>query len=141
MPELMRSIVARFYEFVGHHGCAPRRAARLPLSVSLLDSHARPNGTHRPPTLKGHTRDLSETGLSLIVPSIRLGDRYLTGENRTLRITFELPSGLINLHAAPVRYELLDEDEIEIGYLIGAHITQMSSSDRTRFIKYLRTLR
>lgn len=141
MLELMRFIVARLSDFVGTHSCARRRAAHLPLSISPLDSKACFVGRRHLLTLLGYTRDISETGLSFIVPTIRFDDWYLIGQDRTLRITFELPTGPVNLDAAPVRYTPLDEGLISVSYLIGAHITQMSERDRLLYIEYLRTLR
>ncbi len=93
--------------------------------------------------LQGHTRDVSATGLSLVVPSIRIGDRYLTGEDRTLDIALELETGSVQLQAAPMRYEPLELDasETEPGYLIGAHIMAMNGGDRIRFSEYLQGIR
>ncbi|MBA3766164.1 MAG: hypothetical protein H0W99_04075 [Acidobacteria bacterium] len=37
----------------------------------------------------------------------------------------------------PVRYEKLDEDKAETGYLIGVRITEVTDADRARFNAYL----
>jgi hypothetical protein len=91
------------------------------------------------PALAGYTRDISATGLALIVPAIRIGEHYLAGEERRLRVVLELPSGPIDLVATPVRYEPIDEDENEQGFLIGARITEISSQDRERLTSYLKS--
>lgn len=147
MPEIIRALAARVREFIGNHRRAPRHRARLQLSVSLIKQP----GTSQTPgaqrnaamLLQGHTRDVSATGLSLVVPSIRIGDRYLTGEDRTLDIALELDSGSVHLQAAPMRYEPLElnASETEPGYLIGAHIMAMSGGDRIRFSEYLQGIR
>ena len=139
MAELIRSITARLREIVGNNRCAPRREARLPVSVTPLDPKARVVGAQLT-KLEGHTRDISATGLGLILPAIHVGGHYLTGEDRMLRIALELPPEPIQIEAAPVRYERLEEGETETGYLIGAHIEQMSDVDRARFMQYLKTL-
>jgi hypothetical protein len=41
---------------------------------------------------------------------------------------------------APVRYESLEEDQIESGYLIGARITEMNDNDRADFEAYVAKL-
>jgi hypothetical protein len=114
---------------------------RLPLSLSLLDVRSSANGVGRSsPVLEGYTRDVSETGLALIVPAVRIGEHYLTGAGRTLRITLEFPTGPIQMDVVPVRYERLDESETEKGYLVGVSITEMSDHDRATFTDYMRKL-
>ncbi|MCA1593560.1 MAG: PilZ domain-containing protein [Acidobacteria bacterium] len=139
MPELMREIANRLREFVGNRRRAPRYRARLAVAVSLLDSRAR---TH-PSALEGHTHDLSDGGLAVVLPAIRIGDRYLTGASHTLRITLKLPSGAIQIHGSPMCYERLDAGEgvTETGYLVGVKIKEMSDKDRALFDEYLKTLK
>ena len=141
MSELMRSIAARLREFVGNLRHAPRHKVRLRFSVSLLDIRADAGDARRSPKLEGHTRDISATGMALIVPAIRIGNHYLTGEGHTLRVMLESPPGPVQMQVTPARYEQLDESGTEKGYLIGVSISKMSESDRSRFISYLRTLR
>jgi hypothetical protein len=137
MPELLRDIASRLREFVGNRRRAPRHKTRLPVAVSLLD--ARPRAY--PAALEGHTRDLSTCGLALILPAIRLGERYLTGDAHTLRITLRLPAGSIQIHATAARYERLDDQDPDTGYLVGVRIKEMSDKDRALFEDYLRTLK
>jgi hypothetical protein len=140
MPELIRSIAARLHRFIGNRRRAPRYKLRLPLSISLLDVRSSANGARaRSPALEGHTRDLSETGLAIILPAIRIGENYLMGEGRTLRVVLELPTAPVEMKVVPVRYERLDESEAEKGYLIGLSINEMSDQDRERFVEYLRS--
>lgn len=139
MPELMRSIITRLRSVVGNRRRARRVRARLRFSVSLLDvkTVAESAIPRRLPQLEGYTRDLSETGLALVVPTIRIGDHYLTGADRRLLVTLHHPSGPMALQVVPVRYEQLDEDDTERGYLIGVRIEEFSDTDRARFIAYL----
>ena len=143
MPEHLRSIVNRIRQFVGDRRRAPRYRARLPCTVSLIEQDNRSThaSTHTR-ALAGHTQDLSATGLALILPAIRIGQRYLMGEGRSILVVLELPAGKIRMRATPVRYERLDtETQSEPGYLIGAHIGEMSDADRSLFIEYLKKLR
>ena len=141
MPELMRSIANRLREMVGNRRRAPRLQARAVVIVSLVVARVASRTPPNLPTIAGHTRDISATGLALIVPIIRIGERYLTGEDHLLNITLKLPAGAVQLQASPMRYEQLDEDDPDTGYLIGVHIKEMSDRDRTIFTDYLRTLR
>jgi hypothetical protein len=108
----------------------------LPFSLSLVDDRLA-KGSRKPRSIDGHTLDISASGLALIVTVIRIGDQYLAGENRRLLINLELPAGPIAIEATSVRYERLDEEESEMGYLIGVNITAMSESDRARYDEHI----
>jgi hypothetical protein len=143
MPEFIRSIANRLREFVGNRRRAPRYQTHLEvglaLSVSLPGAKA---NAQRSEELKlaGYTRDISETGLAIIVPAIRIGGQYITDGNRTLHIMLKLPNGTVKLHGTPARYSPLDEDATDTGYLIGIQIERMSDDDRALFKAYLETL-
>ena len=138
MPELIRSLVGRLREFASDRRRAPRRRERLPLTVSLHEPNKRVNGRRSVPALKGYTRDISATGLALVVPAIRIGEHYLAGEDRTLRIVVELPAGPVQMFATPVRYEPIEENTGELGFVIGAKITEMRAEDRELLRLYLK---
>ncbi len=145
MPELIRSIAGRLREFVGNRRVAPRYVTHLEvglaLNVSLTGSDASARKDSPPVRLAGYTRDISASGLALIVPSIRVGGQYVTGENRRLRIMLKLPTGQIEIHATPVRYSPLDEDGVDTGYLVGVQIISMSDEDRASFNAYLEKMK
>jgi hypothetical protein len=137
MPELIRSIASRLREFVGNRRRAPRHNVRLPVFVSLLD--ATPGA---PPSagVAGHTRDVSEGGLALMLPGIRVGDRYLVGDGVTLRLTLKLPGASARLYGTPVRYERLDEEgQPESVFLVGVRLDD--SGDRALVTEYLKSLK
>lgn len=134
MAELLRSIANRLRGYVGDRRRAPRHRARLPVVVSLLDAR-----TGAPPTVTGHTCDLSQSGLGLVLPSIRIGGRYLAGEGQTLRITLKLPASTARLYGTPVRYERLEGDSA--GYLVGVRLTDTDEQDRAALADYLKTLK
>jgi PilZ domain len=144
MPELIRSIAGRLREFVGNRRVAPRYVTHLEvglaLNVTLPGADASKKDT-QPLRLAGYTRDISASGLALIVPSIRVGGQYVTGENRLLRIMLKLPTGPIEIHATPVRYSPLDDDAADTGYLVGVQIVSMSDEDRARFTAYLEQMK
>jgi hypothetical protein len=139
MPELMRAIVARLHRYIGNRRRAPRHRMRLRFTLSLPDVPPKANGGRsRSPVLEGYTRDASATGLALILPAIRIGEQYLMGEGRNLRLTLEFPTAPIQMDVTPVRYERLDEDETEKGYLVGVQIADMSDDDRARYNQGMR---
>ncbi len=138
MPERLRIIASRLREFVGNRRRAPRRYVRLAVFVSLLDP-----APGAPPAggVAGHTRDLSESGLGVVLPAIRLGDRYLVGEGATLRLTLKLGEQSARLYGTPVRYERLDggpDGQSDPGFLLGIRLHE--DGDRHLLADYLKNL-
>lgn len=118
--------------------------ARLLFSVVMMDAKVSDAGapTAEALSLVGHTLDVSELGLGLVVPVREIDEAYLAGGEVNLRIELYLPDGAaaIEIEAKPVRFQKLGEEKsiFSEGYLIGAEITRVS--DRDRFVEYLRTL-
>jgi hypothetical protein len=78
--------------------------------------------------------------MALIVPAITLDEHHLVGENRSLKVQLELPTGPVDMEVRPVRYERLEEHGSETGYLIAVKIVKMSEEDRAKYSKYVSTL-
>ena len=141
MLHLIRSLESGLRNFVRSLRQSPRYSPRLPFTLSMLDQAGSAGGGVRLALkLTGYTRNISETGMALIVPAIRKGDHHLAARNRKLLIVLELPNGTIRLQATPIRYERLNQGFTENGYLIGVRILSMSDNDRLRFLKYLNRL-
>jgi len=140
MQKFIRTLLGRLRGAVSDRRWAPRLDARLFFSVLLLEEKPSNSGVGPMQPLVGRTRNLSESGVALIVPSLRIGTGYLNEENATLRLMLDLPTKRIELHVAPVRSYQLDEHEREQGYFIGAKITYISDDDFSRYKEYLRKL-
>lgn len=123
--------------------------ARLLFQLSIEPGAQEANNTDTPAsessprTLKlvGRTRNLSETGLAFIVPTLRIGNRFAHVIGSQLRITLYLPSGQVEIRATPVRYEKLPPEDPERGYLIGVRIVEMADDEWVRMVSYVRSLR
>ncbi|HEY3028015.1 MAG TPA: response regulator [Pyrinomonadaceae bacterium] len=89
------------------------------------------------PALVGHTRDISETGLSLVVPGVNESDAKFFGARSQLQIILSLPTAMIAIEVTPVRYQWLEEHGGKKSYLIGGRIARMSPDDTTLFREYL----
>lgn len=140
MAEFTRAIVSRLRQYVGDRRRSTRRNVRLRFTLSLVSATKNLNGTSRMSSMVGHTLDLSAHGLALIVPAITLGDHHLVGENRSVSVTLELPEQAVTMQVTPVRYERLDEQGSEMGFVIGAKITEMPEEDRATFAEYVASL-
>jgi len=143
MPELIRTIASRLREMVGNRRRAPRHRVRLPVFVSLLDP-----ATGVPPAgVAGHTRDASESGLAVVLPVIRVGDRYLVGDEVTLRLTLKLPHASARLYGTPVRYERLEDEQPDGagdgqaggGFLVGIRLNE--DGDRALLADYMKGMK
>ena len=135
--ELARSVVSRFRRYVGERRNAKRVKIRLAFTLSMSSSAKSRNGLKRINSVDGYTLDLSPNGMALIVPSIRLGEQHLVGENRTLNVNLKLPGGPVEMKVTPIRYETFEEDDAQSGYLIGVAITEMSDEARAKFSAYV----
>ncbi len=132
--------MSRLRQYMGDRRRSLRRMVRLNFRLSLASPARNLNGTRKVSSIDGHTMDLGEHGLALIVPAITLGEHHLVGENRSLELNLELPAGPIEMQVMPVRYERLDEHKTETGYLIGVKILEMTDEARSAFSDYLKTL-
>jgi hypothetical protein len=141
MAEFARTIVSRLRQYVGDRRHSTRQRVRLNLSLSLDSATKSLNGTRRISSLEGYTVDVSANGLALIVPQITLDEHHLVGENRSLNLKLQLPGGPVEIVASPVRYQRLDENHAETGYLIAVKIVRMPDDDRARFSAYVANLR
>ena len=139
MIRTIGSIIERVRQGAADRRRFPRREAhhhaRLMFNVSVVGDEG-----GRTVPVQGHTLDVSENGLALVVDTLRIGDNLLTDPDCTLRIVLlDLPSGQVAIHATAVRYAQL-EGEMQ-RHLIGVEITHMDESDRYRFVSYLQSLR
>ncbi|HEX9919556.1 MAG TPA: PilZ domain-containing protein [Pyrinomonadaceae bacterium] len=136
----MRSMVARMRVYIGNRRRARRYRRSIQFTVSIFDAKLTREQLEHAPYLEGNTSDISASGLGLVVPAIRINDRYLTATDQTLHLMLELPSGPVEIRVAPVRYEQLEREGAPGGYLVGVRIDTMSDEDRARFTDYLREL-
>jgi hypothetical protein len=132
--------VSQLRRYLGNRRKVRRAQTRLSFTLGLADPRTSSNGFRRLPTLDGHTLDVSKTGLGLVVPAIRIGGRYLAGNDHRLHLKLELPSGTVEMSVVPVRYESLEDHNSEQGYLIGAQIAEMNENDRAHFDEYVKNL-
>ena len=110
--------------------------ARLEFSVLLRDADTADTGVQHMRAVAGHTVNLSEIGLAVMLRAQNIDPQYLTGAENSMSIELDLPSGVsIGIEATPVRYEKRED-----GYLIGARIDEMTERDRELFEEYLREL-
>ena len=107
--------------------------ARLEFSVLLREAEDSDSGIQHLRACAGHTVNISEHGLAVVLHAQNIDEQYLSGKEGSMAIELDLPNGLsIEIQATPVRHEKLAE-----GYLIGARISEMSPHNRELFEEYL----
>ncbi len=86
----------------------------------------------------GETVDLSRTGIAFLVPSIRLKEKYLVGQDRELNIEMDLPTGKVQMKVSGCRYEKVGVDISTERFLVGAHIMSLSGTDKENYENFLK---
>ena len=117
-----------------------QRAARMRFINAPGATQPTAEGPQIQPALVGYTRDISETGLALVVPGVRSEDRNFYGAQSPLQIMLSLPNGVVEMQAAPARYQWIDQADQSKGFIIGARVTNMNEENRTRFKDFLGAL-
>jgi hypothetical protein len=86
MPESIRFFTSRLSETATKFFSAPRKKARLPLTVSLEIENAtgKLNNAQQKLNVAGFTQDFSCDDINFILPFIRLGEHYLAGSQQKL---------------------------------------------------------
>ena len=120
----------------GERRVAPRLEARLGVRVLMIAERGTEGGIQEVLALSGCTRDISESGLALIVSEEEADEVFSLGQECALRLTLPLPAGTVELTARPMRRAAHGAGQC----VIGAQITDMSGRDRVVFMNYLREL-
>lgn len=100
------------------------------------------SGSRESAYVEARTRDLSESGLGIETPTIRIDgihayDSMDMVTPTLLDIVLGLPSGTVTVVGETVRYDRLGDGD----YLLGVHIVEMSDADRARYDQFLETLK
>jgi len=139
MPELVRSVVSRVRVYFKDRRQSPRLRVRLVFSVAINREGNGNGSSSRARSLQGHTRDLSQSGVALLVPQVHLDGHHLAAEGRELKVQLQIGSGdPISMVVMPRRYERLEEAELGCAYLIGARILRIDEADRVKYLTFLR---
>ena len=98
-----------------------RHEVRVEVGNAILDRELG-TGSLGPLTLYGHTRDLSPSGLGVVIPAADIGPRH-SGEALPARVKVRLPGGGVEVEAEAVHWAPLDEMGLGRGVLIGVRVT------------------
>lgn len=137
---MLRRIISKFNRSVSKRVVSFRRKYEVPIKLSFAPTEGagKIQIPHKEVSIIGETKDLSKTGIALVVPAIRVREFYLVGEGRTLNAEMDLPSGNVKMQIVGQRYEQIGEHISTSRYLIGARITFMTDDNREAYETFLR---
>jgi len=139
---MIRKLIWNFKKSISERAAPRRYNLQIPIIVSFEASKntGKKNAETTNLLVRGETKDLSCSGMAFTVPSIRLKEYYLVGENRTLDAELNLPGGKIKMQIVGQRYEQLnDEHSSTTSYLIGASIVEIAEDERKIYEEFLRS--
>ena len=110
--------------------------AELTANLSILDGDANVPGESL--IFFGETKDLNTRGVSLIIPSISIDEKYCSESDR-VKISLHLPEGSVALEVEPVHCVQLNPKDIGQGSLLGGRIVSMSGHEGN-LERFLQTL-
>lgn len=140
MSQIIRQILSKMNIFVMSRRSAPRIDRQVPITITLKSEkmNGSPVTKKEVLSIKGVTKDLSESGIAFYIDSIRLREHYLVSEDRVLNVELELPNGVLLMQVVGVRYEQFDMHSSIAKYLIGARITHIEPLAMEVYKEYLR---
>ena len=115
-------------------------AVNLPVGVSVPNENLDPEAELYPQPIMGQTRDVSENGLSLLLPSLYLGQQQISAPGFPLRLVLSLPGGIAIVQVVTVRIEATASmPEGADSFIVGASIRKMSEPDHKRYLALVRS--
>jgi hypothetical protein len=132
---MLREIAARFTNVLAQRRAAVRKKVSVAVRVRfapLFGAVGHIKNSEKL-ALSGATTDVSSCGLGMILPSIRIEQSYLVGEDRPLIVEMDIHDRTIILKVVGRRYEEIGEHLSTRRFLVGAEIVEMTPTDRVAY--------
>lgn len=134
---MIRKLVAKITGLVHERTHSARKRFNAPIKIVIEPYGKGIHTTCDTLFISGETCDLSRSGIGFIVPSIRIKEFYLVGQERVLQAEIDLPGGKIKMNVYGRRYERVGVHSSVERYLIGAEIVDMTKTDREAYEHFL----
>jgi len=137
---MIRELITRFNRSLSERMVSARRRHTAPIKVWFdADVNSeRAQELARSACILGETVDISRSGIGFLVPSIRLKEKYLVGQDRNLNIEIDLPTGKVHMKAIGRRYEKVGIHISTERFLVGAEIMSIDDVDKENYETFLK---
>lgn len=137
---MLRELISKINRSMSERLVAPRRkhSALVKLWFDADSKTERAQEAARAACIIGETIDLSRTGISFLVPSIRTKEKYLVGQERNVNVEIDLPTGKVYMKVLGKRYKKVGIHISTERFLVGAAISSLSGIDKDNFEAFLR---
>lgn len=137
---MLRKLIDRFNRSLTKSMVSSRRRHTAPVKIwfepEINSERARELALSA--CILGETFDISRSGISFLVPSIRLKEKYLVGHELTLNVEIDLPPGKVHMKVLGKRYEKVGVHISTERFLVGAHIMSLAGDDKETYETFLR---
>jgi hypothetical protein len=137
---MIRKLVSKLSKSVNKRVVARRHDYNLSIKISFEVN--RNTGSLQMPlnnlSIRGETKDMSNSGIAFVVSSIRLQEYYLVGDGHTLNAELDLPNGKVQMRIMGQRYEQIGKHISTTQYLVGAKILSISETDLAIYKDFLK---
>lgn len=137
---MIRELITRLSRSFSEKMVPPRRGHTAPMKV-WFDPDVKTERAleaARSACILGETVDLSRNGVAFSVPFIRVKEKYLVNQDRTLNVEIDLPNGKVYLRMLGKRYEKVGMHSSMERFLVGATITSLTGSDKEIYEDFLK---
>ena len=132
---MLREIAARFTNVMAQRRAAVRKKVSVAVRVRfapLFGAVGHVKNSEKV-SLSGATVDISSCGIGMILPSIRIEQSYLVGEDRLLIVEMDIHDRTVIMKVVGRRYEEIGQHLSTKQFLVGASIVEMSPTDRAAY--------
>ena len=137
---MIRELITKLNRSLSDRMVSSRRRHTAPVKVWFDPdvNTERARDIARAACILGETVDISRTGIGFLVPSIRLKEKYLVGQQRNLNLEIDLPTGKVLVRAIGCRYEKVGMHISTERFLVGAQILSLNGADKEQYELFLK---
>ena len=137
---MFRKLISRFNSSLSESMVSSRRRHTTPVKIWFEPeiNSDRARELARSACVFGETFDISRSGVSFVVPSIRIKEKYLVGHERPLHIEMDLPGGKVEMTVMGKRYEKVGVHISTERFLVGAQIMSVATSSKDTYETFLK---
>lgn len=134
---MLRELVSRFSSTIAERRASVRKKYSVPVKVCFGPEKGGLRSSCDDLFLSGETTDVSATGIGFVVSSIRIKEKYLVGQDRTLNVELDLSGTKVRMQVRGCRYEKVGIHLSTEKYLVGAEIISVDEADKGAYEHFL----